>query len=373
MKLLYIMNKINGRGGLNRIAFDKINYLINEYEIEVIFYGSHDIQPFYEVDKRVRFHNIDIDALASFSKKFKNTYHVFTKYKHLLEIIKPDIIINMNTNILSWIIPFCHKQTPKIIELHQSYDGVRIFNEKAYGKNNWKSKFSIFLRNMIYPLYDKVIVLTHTDMKKWGYKNTDVIPNFTNIQQATKVNVESHKFIWIGRLSHQKGIDLLLQIWEDFLKKESDWSLILIGNSSEPNNPIKKQLINYITCNKNNKIEYIEETSEIMKYYNNASIYLSTSRYEGLPLCLVEAATMGKPIIGFDITGNDEVIENNVNGVLIQPYEIKSYITAMEELSTDQLKRTMFGKSSIEKSKVFNKKEIMTKWTTLFNNLIFQR
>lgn len=370
MKLLYIMNKIDGRGGLNRIAFDKINYLINMYEIEVIYFGKGNSKPFYYVDDRIVFHNIEIDAFSSFRKKVENLFKVYFDYVHLLRRIKPDVIVNMNTNILSWIIPFVNFKIPKLIELHQSFDGVRIFNEKAFGKNSLKSKFSMFLRYSIYPKYDKIIVLTHTDKRKWGFKNIEVIPNFTNMPIENKGIVKSHNFLWVGRLSHQKGIDLLIKIWDTFLKVDSDWHLVIIGNSIDINGP-KEKLLEYLkkTVGKN-RITYVEETKEMPKFYRESSIYLSTSRYEGLPLCLIEAATMGKPIIGFDITGNDEVVDNGKNGILVPPYDIASYVSAMNELSFSETKRHIYSCKSLEKSKDFNKEIIMKKWVNLFDDII---
>lgn len=367
MKLLYIMNKIDGRGGLNRIAFDKINYLIDYYEIEVIYYGKSTSMPFYKVDGRVKFHNIEVNAFASFGKKMAMIYKVYADYVRLVKKIHPDIIINMNVNILSWIIPFVRKRTPKIIELHQSYDGVKIFNDNAFGKDNWKGKFSFFLRNTIYPLYDKVIVLTHTDQKKWGYRNIEVIPNFTNMPQTNDTLVKSHNFIWVGRLSHQKGIDFLIKIWDRFIKENEDWRLILIGNDPTPNSILKKTLLDYLVKTKaDNRIQYIEETKNMPKYYDNSSIYISTSRYEGLPLCLVEAATMGKPIIGFDITGNDEVVDNRVNGILIPPADIDSYVKAMQELAVNEERREVYGKAALVKAQSFKKETIMLRWRNLF-------
>ena len=369
MKLLYVMNKIDGRGGLNRIAFDKINYLINMYEIEVLYFGKGKSKPFYDVDNRIVFHNIEIDAFSSFRKKIENLFKVYFDYVYLLRKIKPDVIVNMNTNILSWIIPFVKFKIPKIIELHQSFDGVKIFNEKAFGKNSLKSRFSIFLRNSIYPKYDKVIVLTHTDEKKWGFKNIEVIPNFTNMPIENKCNVNSHNFLWVGRLSHQKGIDILIKIWDAFLLKKSDWHLVIIGNSPDTDGP-KGKLLEYLkkTAGKN-RITYVEETQEMPKFYRDSSIYLSTSRYEGLPLCLIEAATMGKPIIGFDITGNDEVVVDGKNGILIPPYDIASYISAMNELSNSAIKRDICSHKSLEKARDFDKEAIMRRWIHLFDNI----
>lgn len=368
-KILYVVNKIDGRGGLNRIAFDKINYLVNYYQIDVLYYGSRNARPFYEVDERVRFHNIEINAFSSFYKKITNTVYVYFKYKKILKEINPDIIINLNSNILSWIIPFVKKDIPKIIELHQSYDGVIIYNDNAFGKGSLKSKFLMGLRKYIYPLYQKVIVLTNTDKKKWGFKNTEVIPNFTNIKSDSIKKDNKQYFLWVGRLSHQKGIDLLIKIWDKFTLNNSNWNLILIGKSSNTVSDLNKEFLKFINGIHKDRIDYIEETTDIINYYNKSSIYLSTSRYEGLPLCLIEASTMGKPIIGFNITGNDEVIVNNVNGILVDPGNIDNYVKAMIDLSNNETKLIQFSNESLKRSQLFNKDYIMKKWIELINNL----
>lgn len=370
MKLVYLLNKINGRGGLNRIAFDKMNYLINYYQIDVIYYGHADDRPFYDVDKRINFHNIEIDPLSTFYKKFRLVLTIYKRYNRIINLISPDIIINMNTNILSWIVPFIHRRIPKVIELHQSYNGVQIFNENNYGKNNYRSKFSMFLRNMIYPSYDRVVVLTRKDKQQWGYGNMLVIGNYTNMKNDIPIDTDNKKFIWIGRLSHQKGIDLLVEVWKKFVEVNSEWSLFLIGNTPDPNDKQKNALINFVSSPRySDRIIYVDETSEITKYYRRAAIYLSTSRYEGLPLCLIEAATMGLPIIGFDITGNDEVVINNENGYLIRPYDIQTFVDKMEKLISSRALLKEYSKMSLKQAQKFDKEIIMKKWIQLFECL----
>ena len=51
-----------------------------------------------------------------------------------------------------------------------------------------------------------------------------------------------------------------------------------------------------------------------MKYLHNSSVYLSTSRFEGLPYALVEASSIGLPLVVTDVVGNNEVAINNENG-----------------------------------------------------------
>lgn len=371
MKIVYLLNDINSKGGVNRIAFDKINYLINYYSISIIYFGHKNDIPFYDVDGRIQFYNISVNPfVSSFSKKVKSIYKVYQSYKRLIGLLKPDIIVNMNTNILSWIVPFFNRDIPKLIELHQSYDGVRIFNDNNYGKGSLRGHFSLLLRRIIYPLYDRIVVLTNKDKQQWRFKNIIVISNYTNIKNNDTINIERKNFIWVGRLSHQKGISILFDIWNKFESLNKDWKLILIGDITFSDDIITKQRTLDFVSKHSESVVYIPETKDIQKYYRDSSVYLSTSRYEGLPLCLIEAITMGLPVVSFNITGNNEVVLNDINGILVPPYDETKYIDAMEKLVNDESLRMEYSHGSLEHAKSFNKDVIMSKWINLFESLI---
>lgn len=371
MKLLYLMTGISIKGGLERIVFDKINYLVETYDIDVIYFGTNDDKPSYKVNPKVRFHAIcGINAYSTFSQKTPLFFKTIKKYRTLIRSIKPDIIINANANLLSWITPLFFKHIPKIIELHQSYEGVRIFNNATYGKNSFQSRFLFFLRKTIYPMYDKIVVLTNKDKIQWGFKNIIVIPNFTNIKPRVDLDYSKKNIIWVGRLTHQKGCDILIKIWNKFHSINKDWNLILIGNTPDKQSKIKDLITNF-SINENGVI-YIPATENIERYYEQASLFISTSRFEGLPLVLVEAATMGFPIIGFDITGNNEIVKNGINGELVAPYNIDDFIQTLNKYCTNIELRKKCGKESLKIAKAFSKIEIMKKWENLFKDIAVQ-
>lgn len=373
MKLLYLMTGISSKGGLTRIVFDKINYLINNYDIEVIYFGKGNEKPFYNVHPNVKFHSIKgVDAYSSFVNKIYAIRNVVKQYTNLINEINPDIIINANANLLSWIVPFYNRHIPKIVELHQSYDGVKIFNANAYGKNSFKSKFLFFIRNIIYPKYNAVVVLTDKDKKQWGYKNVIVIPNFTNIAFDGHKDYTQKNIIWVGRLTHQKGCDMLIEIWTKFIKICPQWHLIIIGDNVTKGNIIKNEVVDFAAKNKDS-VTHVLETTNIMEFYKKGALFISTSRFEGLPLVLIEAATMCLPIVGFDITGNDNVVKNGVNGELIKPYEIDEFVAAMQKYCDNIELLMSSGLKSKEISKAFSKEIIMHRWMKLFENMMINK
>ena len=363
------MTQITENGGVQRVIFDKLNSLIENNSIDLIHLGGNNDVPAFYIDSRIRVHGLSVASSSqSVVKKTINFIKSFVQFKHLLANITPDVIVNANTVLVSWFLPFLSRRIPKIVELHQSYDGVLIFNKDAYGENSLRSKLLMALRNNIYPLYDKVVVLTHTDKKKWGYKNCTVIPNFTNLRPNITISEkDDFNFIWVGRMCHQKGVDILLDVWNRFCKINDRCKLIIVGDGT---GKYKEMMEKYLSESYfKNRITYIPQTDDITYYYSLSSVFISTSRFEGLPLVLVEAATMGLPIIGFDITGNDEVIVNGKNGYSVPLYDIDKYVEYMNSLYVNKNVLQSMGNASKEISNSFSKDEIMKKWNDLFKSL----
>ena len=77
---------------------------------------------------------------------------------------------------------------------------------------------------------------------------------------------------------------------------------------------------------------------------------------------------MGLPIIGFDISGNDEVVKNGINGKLINFDDINAFIKFMQELINNNVLKEQYGTASIKEAAKFKKEEIMQKWIQLFNS-----
>lgn len=97
----------------------------------------------------------------------------------------------------------------------------------------------------------------------------------------------------------------------------------------------KKEKLETIT--KENDLEkqlFLKGRVENVEWYlNRAKLFVLTSRYEGLPLCLIEAMQMNVPCVSFDVkTGPSDIIENNVNGILISSFEIEKMIKEINAL-----------------------------------------
>ena len=168
MKLLYFTIQINMVGGLAKIVIDKINWLAEQgYDITLCNIESSDICPAYPLDSRVERISANIQATpGGMLTRGKGVLAAIKRTKEIIAQVQPDIIINAHCPLVTWILPFVHKDIPKIIEMHQSRQGLEVFNRQ------FLSPLARFVHRhatkWIYGRYERFVVLTHGDRDSWG-------------------------------------------------------------------------------------------------------------------------------------------------------------------------------------------------------------
>ena len=88
---------------------------------------------------------------------------------------------------------------------------------------------------------------------------------------------------------------------------------------------------------------------------------LLSSRWEGMPMIVLESLEMGVPIISYDITAVEPLIDNKENGIIVEKYDIEKYSEEMLRIIENETLKYM-SKKAIEKSKEFDIEKIVEKW-----------
>lgn len=144
-----------------------------------------------------------------------------------------------------------------------------------------------------------------------------------------------------------------------------NWKLQIIGSGVD-----KDMLENKIEeYNLRDNIEMIANTSNIAYYYENAAFLAMTSRFEGLPMTLIEAQSFGLPIIAYDcLTGPSEVITDR-SGFLIKDDDQSEFLKKLNVLIAD--KQLRLDMSEISKKEVvrFTEDNVLDKWSNLLENI----
>lgn len=233
-------------------------------------------------------------------------------------------------------------------------------------------KLRITARQLARRFANGIVVLTDTDLQLWQ-KERKPKAKMVAINNPSpfpvnhmEYNVNSKIFIAIGRLTYQKGFDRLVKIWKKFLDVNplTDWKLMIIG--SGPDEQKLKELA--MELNIPDSLVWVSNTPHIKSFYENAAALLMTSRFEGLPMTLIEAQSYGLPIIAYDcLTGPAEVVTKN-SGILVEDDNEIEFVRALQTISNNTELRLNMSKSAKHEVLRFDPKLIAEKWLSFVKN-----
>jgi glycosyltransferase involved in cell wall biosynthesis len=226
---------------------------------------------------------------------------------------------------------------------------------------------SRILRKMTYPFLDAVVVLTASDAKHYSFhKNIKIIPNSLSFLTEKKSELTNKVVLAVGRLTYQKGFDLLISAISLIKSECNGWEVKIIG-SGEDEDKLREQIK---ILHLGDIIRICPPTNAIIQEYLEASIFVLSSRYEGLPMVMIEAQSCGLPIVSFDCTeGPAEIVHHNEDGLLVENGDIEGLSKALLDLMQDQERRIRFGEKAIQSANTYKSENVFRLWDSLFSNL----
>ncbi len=344
MRIVYVIEKMSGIGGMERIITDKMNYLVRHTEHEVVLLLLwHDEKPFaYPLDERVKVIRLNIP--------FQHKIKLLLAFRKTIRKINPDI------TIYTWVMG-------AFLAAFSGWKGKCIY-EAHRARPTMKHQWIISLMEK---KVDTIVTLTQQDTKDYPRaKHVTLIPNFTSLHVEKPSDCSAKHCLSIGRLIDVKNFSRLLDIWKQVSEKHSDWHLDIVGEG--PEREALQQKI--VRLNLSQNVTLHNGTTDIVPYYINSSIFLMTSRFEGLPMVLIEAQTCGLPIASLDCDyGPRHIIEDGVTGRLIPYNDDKAMANAICELIDNQEKRQQMGRAALNASQRYKPENIMNKWLELFDEI----
>jgi len=245
--------------------------------------------------------------------------------------------------------------------MHNSYDAF--FNTPNLYLWKQKERFSYEMKRL-----DKIIVLTKND--KNLYENNlglkpDVIYNPLTLIPKGKASPKNKRFLAVGRLSYlHKGFDILIKAFSIFSKKDKEWKLDIVGEG--PDEAFLRQLIN--DNHMQERIIIHPFLNDIQKYYSSASIYILSSRWEGLPLVLFEAMSHHLPVIASKIPVTSEILSKETGSTFFESENFNDLAETMDKMiKSDQLEE--MGEKAFSYTQKFDVSYICKKWEKLLSDL----
>jgi len=377
MKILYALESVNLAEGFDRVIIEKANYFAEHGYDTIICVTSHALaEPYFPISEKVRVVDLGLDFHQQYGHNLAyRAYIYFTlmhRYKkamkHLLAEEKPDIVITSLGREIDFIADM-QDGSVKIGESHIAKGFARNFHlmEQRGGiyrliARHWRRKLERAVRKL-----DALVLLTQHDADSWaGLTRTEIIPNSMPFFPEQASSCENKQVIFVGRFSEQKGLNYLIKTWEGVYKKHKDWTLHMYGEGEQ-----KAILLDLIEkADLTDAVVVHEPTRQIMEKYQESSIFLLTSRFEGLPMVLIEAQACGLPIVSFNCPwGPADIIKNGEDGFLVEYLNTDEAAHRVCQLiENDELRKRMGRQARINVQR-YRRDKVMKRWTDLFESL----
>jgi len=356
LNITFLVHDIHYGGGGERVTTNLANYFAEiGHNVRIVSISPSNSTNIYTINKRISIEYLDINFNIG-SNIIKKVISVFKVKTHFNNYKSKTIVLGIG-NYPSLLLSFLPKRNyiKTIGCQHLAFSGI---------KNIWAVLRKIFFRRL-----DSVVSLTNSDLSKFKKLNNNsiVIPNSVLRVSEKIATLKNKQILFIGRMVSDKGYDLLIKVLKKVNKIHTDWNFRIIGDG-----PLKNKILKEIELSGlKEKVSLLPTTNSIIEEYLNSSIFLMTSRTEGLPMVLLEAQACGLPIVSFDCeTGPAEIVVDNENGFLIGCFDIEKMAQKICLLITDYDLRTKFGKNAVENAKKFSPEIVNSKWKKLFRKII---
>ena len=352
MKIAFIISSL-GSGGAERVLTLIANYFSKNNDVTILTFSNSE--PFYPLNNNIK--HIKLDLIKKSHNIFETLINSIKRVlllKKVLKEIDADINISFmtHTNIISIIATKLNRQ--KII----------ISEDIEYFFYN--NRILFLVRKIVYRWADYLVVKTYGDKKNYYFLNKIAV-----IGNPLQDNLEEFDFdqkekliLAVGRLDRQKGFDNLIKAYS---KLNTNWKLFIAGEGKE-----RKSLINLIKkLGLDSRVILLGNQKDIFNWYKRASIFVLSSRKEGFGNVLIEAMAMGCAVVSFDCPyGPGEIIEDRVNGILVENQNIDKLALAIQELIDNDKLRETLSKEAIKVREKYNIKNIAKRWEEVIKKVI---
>ena len=388
MRILYCIPHLYNSGGMERVLTQKVNWLAahTDYEITIITTeptpeGQNDVC--FSLDERVRVEALGIDFNADYHKPLLSKY---IGHARRMRVYRRALINYIRANEIDLCISLGGKEVAFIstlpcrtmVEFHFAKDHRQQLLDANHKGWFWHVLGRMRTWQLVRDVRSvgQIVVLTEKDRQDWqqaGCTNVKCIPNPCAIKYrvlSSEYGVQSIKtLLGVGRLHEQKGFDMLLEAWNnvqrDNVQCTKEWVLRIVGEGAQ-RAALEQQIKDLQLSN----VVLAGRVENVVEEYATASLFVLSSRYEGLPLALIEAMWCGVPCVSFDCPHGPAELLGDDRGWLVPVSDVaglaKQIAYAMNH-SEEALERALRAQEyAYEK---YSEANIMPQWVQLTENI----
>jgi glycosyltransferase involved in cell wall biosynthesis len=339
-------------GGAERIITEMARYW-SERDVRVSLITFKDEPSFYPVGEKVEFVPLDIAHKSAHAVQgVLNTRHRVRVLRARLKELAPDVVISFFADISAIALMAARKTGIPVIVSERNHPRRHVIPYR------WK-----LARQMLYRRAESLVIQSGEMVPFYQHLGIDttVIAN-----PLREVHIDSQKKLpWIlgvGRLTHQKGFDLLLRAYAAS-GLCPQWQLVIVGEGEEREN--LGQLARDLGVEEGVQLPGV--VKDVDSYYARASLFALSSRYEGFPNALAEAMGAGLACVSFDCEyGPGKLLGHKGNGMLVPVGHVEEMSRSLAYLAAYPDERERMGREArAYVSHVLNTNRVMRRWDEL--------
>ena len=366
MKITFVISSLSC-GGAERVLVSMAQGFINRgHDVTVVTLSAKD-DDFYRLPPSCS--RIALGLLGSSQnivRAIKNNIERITVLRKAVESSTPDAVISFLriTNVTT-ILALLGTKYPLIVTEHND---ARVF---SYG-SLWET-----LRKLTYPLCDCVVSVSQgvdlgfaslPEHKRAVIYNPILVRDSGEADKLpAEVDRNCNWLVSMGRLTDQKGFDLLLQAFNKIALQYPDWQLLILGRGE-----LRSQLIQMKDrLGLGDRVIFTGALSNPFAVLKQAKLFVMASRNEGFPMAHGEALACGLPVVCTDCpSGPSEMIRSDVDGLLVANQDVDALATAIANLMSDESRRLQMAANAPQVLERFGLDAIVAQWEILINKLL---
>lgn len=226
-------------------------------------------------------------------------------------------------------------------------------------------------RDILYYKADYVVLQTLRNQRYFSksiQNKSVVIPNPIDLGDKVGKALKTPKenvIVNVGRLKPQKNQKMLINSFKEVLNKYPDYKLVIYGEGD-----YRKELEKHIdNLDLKDKVILAGNQKDVLDKIMSAKLFVMSSDYEGMPNALIEAMCLGLPCISTKVSGTEELIEDGVNGLLVDTRNEDELTKAILKMLNEKKLQNVFGENSKKISKKLKVSCIVGEWTNIINKI----
>ena len=354
MKIVQVMPDFGLAGAETMVENLSCGLAAEGHDVLVIsFFDLHTA-----ITERIENRGIKIEYLG---KKRGFDPSIISKMRKIIKAYQPDVI-----HTHRYVLPYAFLASMglKAKRVHTVHNVAQKEQTKA----------GIIINKAMFKHFNVVPVALSEEVQKtiqevYGLSEKKIPVIFNGIDLSRCIVKESYvrnnafNVLHVGRFMDVKNHELLLRSFAQFVKKHPDTKLQLLGDGE------LREKMEHLAAELGiaEFVQFAGLQSNVYPWLHKADVFILPSKFEGMPMTLIEAMGTGLPIIASNVGGIPDMLTDKEDALLIKPKE-EDILEALEMIYSDGEKRKQLGRNALDKSIVFSAKTMARKYLQLYSS-----